>query len=157
MLTCFLWKWSGMLRARQNAFSSILCSRVFGSERRMAPLLWRFLLTKLLPALLEALGGWGCEGHSLWLEITATLPTKVCLISIHRDRATDELKPKSGNKLSNHSNPEAVPSSAEGAKSLAIQWLGLHTFTAKGLGSVPGQGTKIPQAAQPKKKERKSC
>ena len=114
MLTCFLWKWSGMLRAQQNAFSSILCSRVFGSERRMAPLLWRFLLTKLLPALLEALGGWGCEGHSLWLEITATLPTKVCLISIHRDRAADELKPKSGNKLSNHSNPEAVPSSAEG-------------------------------------------
>ena len=24
-------------------------------------------------------------------------------------------------------------------------WLGLHAFTAKGAGSVPGQGTKIPQ------------
>ena len=31
--------------------------------------------------------------------------------------------------------------------SLAVQWLGLGTFTAEGLGSVPGQGTKILQAA----------
>lgn len=114
VLTCFLWKWLRMLRARQNAFSSILCSRVLGSERRRAPLLWRFLLSKLLPALLKTLGGWGHEGHSLWLEITETLPTKVCLVFIHWDRATEELKPKSGNKLSNNSNPEAVPSSAEG-------------------------------------------
>ena len=30
--------------------------------------------------------------------------------------------------------------------SLAVQWLGLHTFTAEGRGSVPGWGTKIPQA-----------
>ena len=27
-------------------------------------------------------------------------------------------------------------------------WLGLCTFTAKGVGSVSGRGTKIPQAAQ---------
>ena len=32
--------------------------------------------------------------------------------------------------------------------SLDIQWLGLRTFTAKGLGSIPGRGTKIPQAVQ---------
>ena len=31
--------------------------------------------------------------------------------------------------------------------SLAVQWLGLHTFTAKGPGSIPGQGTKIPHPA----------
>ena len=31
--------------------------------------------------------------------------------------------------------------------SLVVQWLGLSTFTAEGLGSIPGQGTKIPQAA----------
>ena len=31
--------------------------------------------------------------------------------------------------------------------SLAVQWLGLRTFTAEGTGSIPGQGTKIPQAA----------
>ena len=27
-------------------------------------------------------------------------------------------------------------------------WLGLHAFTAEGASSVPGQGTKIPQAIQ---------
>ena len=31
--------------------------------------------------------------------------------------------------------------------SLVVQWLGLFAFTAKDLGSIPGQGTKIPQAA----------
>ena len=30
--------------------------------------------------------------------------------------------------------------------SLVVQWLGLHTFTAKDAGSIPGWGTKIPQA-----------
>ena len=30
--------------------------------------------------------------------------------------------------------------------SLVVQWLGLGAFTAVGLGSIPGQGTKIPQA-----------
>ena len=30
--------------------------------------------------------------------------------------------------------------------SLVVQWLGLGAFTAKGLDSIPGQGTKIPQA-----------
>ena len=30
--------------------------------------------------------------------------------------------------------------------SLVVQWLGLHAFTAKGMGSIPSQGTKIPQA-----------
>lgn len=29
---------------------------------------------------------------------------------------------------------------------LVVQWLRLHTFTAKGAGSIPGQGAKIPQA-----------
>ena len=32
--------------------------------------------------------------------------------------------------------------------SLAVQWLGLHAFTAEGLGSIPGLGTKTPQAMQ---------
>ena len=30
--------------------------------------------------------------------------------------------------------------------SLVVQWLGLRAFTAKGLGSIPGSGTKILQA-----------
>ena len=29
---------------------------------------------------------------------------------------------------------------------LSFQWLGLHAFTAEGLGSILGWGTKIPQA-----------
>ena len=32
--------------------------------------------------------------------------------------------------------------------SLAVQWLGLGAFTAQGPVSIPGQGTKIPQAAR---------
>ena len=32
--------------------------------------------------------------------------------------------------------------------SLAVQWLGLHALTAEGPGSIPGWGTKIPQAVQ---------
>ena len=38
-----------------------------------------------------------------------------------------------------------------------VQWLGLCAFTPKGLGSIPGQGTKILQAAQcgQNKKKRK--
>ena len=37
-----------------------------------------------------------------------------------------------------------------------VQWLGLGTLTAKGASSVPGQGTKIPQAEQLSQKEKKS-
>ena len=42
--------------------------------------------------------------------------------------------------------------------SLAVQWLGLCTSTAAGMGSILGQGTKIPEATwhgHKKKKERK--
>ena len=39
--------------------------------------------------------------------------------------------------------------------SLAVQWLGLLTFTAKDLGSIPVQGTKIPQAARHGRKKKK--
>ena len=40
---------------------------------------------------------------------------------------------------------------------MVVQWLGLYTSTAKGVGSIPGWGTKIPCAvgSQKKKKERK--
>ena len=36
-----------------------------------------------------------------------------------------------------------------------VQWLGLHAFTAKGTGSVPGQETKIPQAVWCSQKKKK--
>ena len=38
---------------------------------------------------------------------------------------------------------------------LTVQWLGLHTFTAGVLGSIPGQETRIPQALQCGKKKKK--
>ena len=37
--------------------------------------------------------------------------------------------------------------------SLVFWWLGLVAFTAKGLGSIPGWGTKIPQAMQCSQRE----
>ena len=39
--------------------------------------------------------------------------------------------------------------------SLAVQWLGLHTFTAEGPDSIPGWGAKIPQAAWCSQNKRK--
>ena len=41
------------------------------------------------------------------------------------------------------------------ASSLAVQWLRLYASTAGGMGSVPGQGTKIFQAARQGQKEKK--
>ena len=38
--------------------------------------------------------------------------------------------------------------------SLAVQWLGLYAFSARGACSIPGQGTKMPQE-KGKKKEKK--
>ena len=43
-----------------------------------------------------------------------------------------------------------------GGTSLVVQWLGLHALTAKGLCTIPGQGTKIPQAAWCSQKEKKN-
>ena len=43
-----------------------------------------------------------------------------------------------------------------GGNSPETHWLGLCTFTAEGVGSIPGWGTKSPQAAKhSQKKERK--
>ena len=41
--------------------------------------------------------------------------------------------------------------------SLAVQWLGLRTFAAEGMSLIPGQGTKIPQAAKRSKKKKCVC
>ena len=38
-----------------------------------------------------------------------------------------------------------------GGTSLAVQWLRFGASTAGGMGSIPGWGTKIPHAPQPKK------
>ena len=48
-----------------------------------------------------------------------------------------------------------VKKKREGGNSLVAQWLGLCAVTPDGPGSVPGWGTKIPQAmAQPEKRTR---
>ena len=39
--------------------------------------------------------------------------------------------------------------------SLAVQWLGLGTFTAEGTDSIPAGGTKIPQAEWHRQKLKK--
>ena len=38
--------------------------------------------------------------------------------------------------------------------SLVVQWLGLRASTAGGMGSIPGQGTKMSRAARPIKKKK---
>ena len=37
-----------------------------------------------------------------------------------------------------------------------VQWVGFGAFIAKGLGSVPGQGTEIPQSTQLGQKKKKN-
>ena len=39
-------------------------------------------------------------------------------------------------------------------KPLAVQWLGFCTSTARGMGLIPGQGTKIWHATQHSKKKK---
>ena len=46
------------------------------------------------------------------------------------------------------------PNKSYVGNSLAVQRLGHHTFTAEGLGSIPSQGTKTPQAKKQKKREK---
>ena len=38
---------------------------------------------------------------------------------------------------------QSLQKEVKDGNSLVVQCLGLHTFTAKGVGSIPGQGTKI--------------
>ena len=38
---------------------------------------------------------------------------------------------------------------------LVVQWLGLRGFTAEGIGSVPSQKIKFPQATQPDQNNKK--
>ena len=45
--------------------------------------------------------------------------------------------------------PSALPlSETTMGDSLVVHWLGFHAFTAKGSGSIPGQGTKILKASK---------
>ena len=46
-----------------------------------------------------------------------------------------------------------ITENLEGANSPAAQWSGLHSLTAKGQGSIPGQGIKIPRHSQTQNKQ----
>ena len=51
--------------------------------------------------------------------------------------------------LKKKSQPADLPTHKDSVRtSLAVQWLGLCTSTAGGLGWISGQGTKIPQATR---------
>ena len=39
---------------------------------------------------------------------------------------------------------------------LVVQWIRFHAYTAVGMGSIPGLGTKIPDATQHDQKKKKS-
>ena len=55
-----------------------------------------------------------------------------------------------------HSEGAELPlESVTVGNSLLVQWFGLIALTAEGLGSIPGQGTKIPQATWHKQRKRK--
>lgn len=41
--------------------------------------------------------------------------------------------------------------------SLTVQWLGLHAYTAEGLGSIAAQGTRIPQGSRQSRKSINEC
>ena len=43
----------------------------------------------------------------------------------------------------------------EYGNSLAVQWLGPHACIVAGVGSIPGWGTRIPQATMVRPKEKK--
>ena len=55
--------------------------------------------------------------------------------------------------LDHDQHQESLPGIRTDRNSLVVPWLGLRASTAGGLGSIPGQGTKIPQAAWCGKKQ----
>ena len=74
------------------------------------------------------------------------LPSACFLMSLPLD--WDPLKAKNTSFLVNQFCP---------GNSLAVQWLGCRALTAEGPSSIPGQGTKIPQALQHGQRKKKIC
>ena len=54
------------------------------------------------------------------------------------------------------SHPPSIKKLGILGASLVVHWLRLHASKAVGMGSIPGQGTKIPHAVQPRKEEERS-
>ena len=55
----------------------------------------------------------------------------------------------------NHRQKQCPTVEVRRGNSLVVQWLGLRAFTAMGPGSIPGEGTKIPQAERLSQKKKK--
>ena len=54
----------------------------------------------------------------------------------------------SGTGVSSLWGASTSPSKQNLGTSLAVQWVRLHAANAEGMGSIPGQGTKIPHAVK---------
>ena len=70
------------------------------------------------------------------------------MLMVVKDLLLSTEKEDTGEYTQNKRNPPYP------GNSLAVQWSGLRAFTAVGLGSIPGQETKIPQASWCRKKKK---
>ena len=69
------------------------------------------------------------------------------------DYTSIERKTKAQTKRRNIHKSQKINVQME--NSVVVQWLSLGAFTARGLSLIPGQGDKIPQAAQCSQKKKK--
>ena len=70
----------------------------------------------------------------------------MCFLQETHFRSKDTQTESEGIEKISHAN--GIGKKAGVGNSVVVQRLGLCAFTAKGLGSIPGQGTKIPQTMQ---------
>ena len=81
-------------------------------------------------------------GKGVWNGIRGFLPSLPCFTAKNRDDNNYNLPSLS----TVPGNVQALFKISYLRNSLVVQRLGLCAFTAEGTGSIPGQGTKIPQA-----------
>ena len=91
---------------------------------------------------------WHLVGRSppLWWVLSVTDGAAFNLLDIH---PCDSASVSSGIQEARLLGQKAHAFKILLGTSLAIQWLGLCSFTAKGSDSIPGRETKIPQAMGP--------
>ena len=83
---------------------------------------------------------------------TVIISTLFVFHQSHKGRHYPHLKYKDNTTLQINYTPIQI--FLKRGTSLAVQWLRLHASTAGVTGSIPGQGTKIPQAVQKTKKRK---
>ena len=108
------------------------------------------------------------KGEGLWWQQTSLVKLTICylesihfLLSLQTSRCKENISSQH-NYLILASEKDNLEQSSKKCKNMAVgkclvvQWLGLRALTAKGLGSVPARGTKVPFATwwgQKKKKK----